>query len=161
MRRPVAKGSNVPVWPTLTLWPNSSLSLLRTLATTPKLEMPAGLSIRIILSSMPLLYIIGEGWWLAGFALDNITCGRWNCTNGYVYIERSYNMRINKLLLASLSLTRFTVLSGAVLSSTTWSVTIPRTNGNGISNTASRLYGQTTSKYATPLSGRSFTLAQP
>ena len=48
MRRPVANGSSVPVWPTLTLWPNSVFSWLRTLATTPKLERPAGLSINII-----------------------------------------------------------------------------------------------------------------
>lgn len=48
IRRPVAKGSRVPVWPTLTLWPNSAFKKPRTLATTPKLEMPAGLSTRII-----------------------------------------------------------------------------------------------------------------
>ena len=46
-------------------------------------------------------------------------------------------------------------------SATTWSVTIPQTNGGGISNTTSRLYGKTTSTSATPLSGKSFTLAQP
>ena len=51
MRRPVAKGSKVPVWPTLTLWPNSSRSFARTLATTPKLLIPAGLSTKIIWSS--------------------------------------------------------------------------------------------------------------
>ena len=48
MSRPVAKGSKVPVWPTLTLWPNLVFSLPRILATTPKLEIPAGLSMRII-----------------------------------------------------------------------------------------------------------------
>lgn len=48
IKRPVAKGSRVPVWPTLTLWPSSAFKRPRTLATTPKLEMPAGLSIRII-----------------------------------------------------------------------------------------------------------------
>ena len=46
-------------------------------------------------------------------------------------------------------------------SATTWSITIPQTNGNSINNTTSRLYGQTTSKYATPPSGKSFTIAQP
>ena len=53
----------------------------------------------------------------------------------------------------------------AGIQATTWSVTIPKTN-NGtasgpIANTTSRLYGKTTSVYATPLSGKSFTLAQP
>ena len=52
IKRPVAKGSRVPVWPTLTLWPNSCFKNPRTLATTPKEEMPAGLSIKIIWSSM-------------------------------------------------------------------------------------------------------------
>ena len=46
-------------------------------------------------------------------------------------------------------------------SATTWSVTIPPTNGNNISNTTSNMYGQTTSVYDTPPSGKSFTLAQP
>ena len=48
-------------------------------------------------------------------------------------------------------------------SATTWSVTIPKTNNGtttgSITNTTSRLYGKTTSAYATPLSGKSFTLA--
>ena len=51
IRRPVAKGSRVPVWPTLTLWPNLSRSPERTLATTPKLLIPVGLSINMIWSS--------------------------------------------------------------------------------------------------------------
>ncbi|MBR3353702.1 DUF285 domain-containing protein [Candidatus Saccharibacteria bacterium] len=46
-------------------------------------------------------------------------------------------------------------------SAITWSVIIPQTNGNSINNTTSRLYGQTTSKYAAPPSGKSFTIAQP
>ncbi|MBR2997080.1 BspA family leucine-rich repeat surface protein [Candidatus Saccharibacteria bacterium] len=45
-------------------------------------------------------------------------------------------------------------------SATTWSVTIPPTNGNNISNTTSNMYGQTTSVYGEPPSGKSFTLAQ-
>ena len=49
------------------------------------------------------------------------------------------------------------------LNATTWSVTIPKTN-NGtttgpITNTTSRFYGKTTSTYGSPLSGKSFTLA--
>ena len=42
---------------------------------------------------------------------------------------------------------------------TSWSITIPQTNGDGISNTTSALYGSTTSTYANPPSSRSFTLA--
>ncbi len=41
-----------------------------------------------------------------------------------------------------------------------WSITIPRTNGNSTNNTTSRMYGKTTSTYASPDSGKSFTLAQ-
>ncbi|MBR3130964.1 BspA family leucine-rich repeat surface protein, partial [Candidatus Saccharibacteria bacterium] len=41
---------------------------------------------------------------------------------------------------------------------TTWSVTIPQTNGNGISNTTDYWYGESTSVYA--IGNRSFTLAQ-
>ena len=51
------------------------------------------------------------------------------------------------------------MFQNAGYSATTWSVTIPPTNGNGINNTTSRIYGQTTSVYGTP-GGKSFTLAQ-
>ena len=44
----MAKGSKVPVCPTLTLCPNSVDSCLRTLATIPKELIPAGLSTKII-----------------------------------------------------------------------------------------------------------------
>ena len=44
---------------------------------------------------------------------------------------------------------------------TTWLVRIPNTNGAGIQNTASALYGNSTSVYATPISGKSFTLVTP
>ena len=53
------------------------------------------------------------------------------------------------------------MFNSAGYSATTWSVTIPGTNGNSINNTTSRLYGQTTSTYAAPRSGKSFTIAQP
>ncbi len=55
------------------------------------------------------------------------------------------------------------MFSQAGRSATTWSVTIPRTNNGAttgpIANTTSRLYGSTTSTYATPYSTKSFTLA--
>ena len=43
--------------------------------------------------------------------------------------------------------------------STTFSITIPLTNGNGINNATNRMYGSTTSIYASPSSGKSFTVA--
>ena len=42
---------------------------------------------------------------------------------------------------------------------TTWSIIIPRTNGNSINNTTSQMFGSTSSTYASPISGKSFTLA--
>ena len=42
--------------------------------------------------------------------------------------------------------------------STTWSVTIPKTTGS-LTNTTSKWYGSSSSTYASPSSGRSFTLA--
>ena len=53
------------------------------------------------------------------------------------------------------------MFTSAGYSATTWSVKIPRTNGaaSAISNTTSRFYGRTTARFATPPSGKSFTLA--
>ena len=42
---------------------------------------------------------------------------------------------------------------------TTFSITIPQTNGNGINNSSTRMYGLSTSRYASPPTNRSFTLA--
>ena len=53
------------------------------------------------------------------------------------------------------------MFNSAGYSATSWSVTIPQTNGGGINNAIDRLYGQTTSTYAAPDSGKSFTLVQP
>ena len=52
------------------------------------------------------------------------------------------------------------VYAGYNTAATNWSVIIPQTNGNGISNTTNYLYGKTTSTYGAPDSGKSFTLAQ-
>ena len=52
-----------------------------------------------------------------------------------------------------------TMLSNAGPNASIWSVIIPQTNGNGIDNTTSRMYGNTASVYATPPSGKAFTLA--
>ncbi len=45
-------------------------------------------------------------------------------------------------------------------SATTWSVIIPKTNGNGINNTTTKLFGSSSEVYVSPDSGREFTLAQ-
>ena len=42
---------------------------------------------------------------------------------------------------------------------TTFSITIPRTNGNGINNDTTHMYGSTSSTYASPPSSRTFTVA--
>ena len=53
-----------------------------------------------------------------------------------------------------------TMLSGAGPNASIWSVIIPQTNGNGIDNTTSRMYGNTASVYTTPpTSSKAFTLA--
>ena len=57
--------------------------------------------------------------------------------------------------------TMYSMFFNTGYSATTWSVTIPQTNGNSINNTTSRLYGQTTSTYVAPPSGKSFTIVQP
>ena len=42
---------------------------------------------------------------------------------------------------------------------TTFSLTIPQTNGNGNNNDTTHMYGSTSSTYAEPPSGRTFTVA--
>ena len=42
---------------------------------------------------------------------------------------------------------------------TNFSITIPRTNGNGINNDTTHMYGSTSSTSASPPSGRTFTVA--
>ena len=48
---------------------------------------------------------------------------------------------------------------GAGRNATTWIVTIPSTNGGGINNDTTHLYGSNSSTYAEPASGKTFTLA--
>ncbi len=52
------------------------------------------------------------------------------------------------------------MFGSAGYSATTWSIIIPQTNGNNINNTSDHMYGQATSVYGAPDSGKSFTLAQ-
>ena len=50
------------------------------------------------------------------------------------------------------------MFTDAGYNATTWRIKIPSTNGGGINNTTTNLYGSNTSKYASPNSGRQFTL---
>ena len=72
----------------------------------------------------------------------------------------TFNLDLSSWNTASVT-TMSSMFSNAGYSATTWSVKIPRTNGaaSPISNTTSRFYGKTTSNYAAPPSGKSFTLA--
>ena len=51
------------------------------------------------------------------------------------------------------------MFSQAGYSATTFLLTIPQTNGNGINNDTTHMYGSSTSTYAIPPSGRTFTIA--
>ena len=84
----------------------------------------------------------------------------------YVFYLAGYSAATFTLDLSSWNTSNVTNIYGMFgygepVSATTWSVTIPQTNGNNISNTTSRFYGKITSEYAWPPSGKSFTLAQP
>ena len=74
-----------------------------------------------------------------------------------------YNYKGDTLDLSGWDTFQVTDMSSMFLASgyiaTTWSITIPQTNGGGISNTTSAMYGSTTSTYTSPNSGREFTLA--
>ena len=107
----------------------------------------------------------------AGYSATTFTLdlSSWNTSNvtdmSYMFYKAGYSATTFALDLSSWNTSNVTnmygMFSNAGYSAATWSVTIPQTNGNSINNTTSRLYGQTTSKYATPPSGKSFTIAQP
>ena len=100
------------------------------------------------------------------FTLDLSSWNTSNVTNmNGMFSSAGYSATNFTLDLSSWNTSKVTTMSqmftNAGISATTWSVTIPQTNGNSINNTTSRIYGQTTSKYAAPPSGKSFTIAQP
>ena len=106
------------------------------------------------------------GYSATTFTLDLSSWNTSNVTNmNNMFYNAGYSATTFILDLSSWNTSNVTSMSGmfsnAGSSATTWSVTIPQTNGNSINNTTSRLYGQTTSKYAAPPSGKSFTIAQP
>ena len=88
-----------------------------------------------------------------------------NVTNmGSMFYYAGYNASTFSLDLSSWDTSNVTNMNwmfyGAGHDASNWSITIPRTNGNGINNTASRIYGKTSSTYVEPDSGKSFTIAQ-
>ena len=84
---------------------------------------------------------------------------------GWLFCDAGYSASSFVLDLSSWDTSKVTFISNMFVnagrSASTWSIIIPQTNGGGISNTSSYLYGQTTSIKGTPPSGRAFTLAQP
>ena len=110
-------------------------------------------------------------FYYAGYSATTFTLdlSSWNTSNvtdmSYMFYYAGYSATTFTLNLSSWNTSNVINMSNmfsvAGYSATTWSVIIPQTNGNSINNTTSRLYGQTTSTYADPLSGKSFTIAQP
>ena len=94
---------------------------------------------------------------LSGWDTSKVTDMRW------MFVSACYNATTCSLDLSGWDTSKVTNMSNmfsyAGESATTWSVTINKTNGDSISNTTSRLYGETTSVYAEPRSGKTFTLA--
>ena len=107
----------------------------------------------------------------AGFSATTWSIGdlsSWDTSNvismGNMFSYAGYSATTFSLNLSSWDTSNVTYMGSMFsyvgYSATTWSVTIPQTNGNNINNATNRLYGQTASIYATPPSGKSFTLAQ-
>ena len=97
------------------------------------------------------------------------TLSGWNTskvtTMSDMFYSAGYNAQSFNLNLSGWNTSKVTNMSSmfsrAGNSATTWAVTIPSVNGAGIANTASNMYGNTTSVTATPPSGKAFTLATP
>ena len=99
------------------------------------------------------------------FSLD---LSSWDTSNvtymGNMFDCAGYNATTFSLNLSSWNTSSVTNMSNMFYrsgySATNWSITIPQINGNSISNTTSQMYGSTISTYASPASGKSFTIAQ-
>ena len=80
----------------------------------------------------------------------------------FMFYYAGYNATTFSLDLSSWDTSKVTGMNamffGAGSNATTWSITIPQKTGD-INNTTSAFYGQDSSIYATPASGKSFTLA--
>ncbi|MBR3318923.1 BspA family leucine-rich repeat surface protein [Candidatus Saccharibacteria bacterium] len=83
---------------------------------------------------------------------------------GSMFVYVGYNATTFYLNLSGWDTSQVTNMNGMLIVSganaANWTVIIPQTNGNNISNATNRLYGKTTSVYSEPPSGKSFTLAQ-
>ena len=92
----------------------------------------------------------------------------WNTSSvtniSFMFESAGYNATNFSLNLSDWDTSKVTTMtnmfSSAGRNATSWSVTIPSTNGGdpGINNSATRLYGSTSSKYAAPPSDRTFTI---
>ena len=97
------------------------------------------------------------------FSLNLSSWDTSNVTNmSYMFYTAGYNATTFSLDLSSWDTSKVTnmreMFNSAGRNATTWSVTIPPKTGD-INNTTSAFYGQDSSVYATPASGKSFTLA--
>ena len=106
------------------------------------------------------------GYSASTFSLD---LSSWNTSSvfemNYMFYQAGFRSSVFSLNLSSWNTSSVMysmsmMFNGAGSSATTWSVTIPQTNGRNINNTTGRFYGMSSSTYATPPSGKSFTLAQ-
>ena len=104
----------------------------------------------------------------AGYSAQtfNLNLSGWDTSSvtsmSYMFSSAGYSAQTFNLNLSGWDTSSVTsmgsIFNSAGHSATSWTVTIPSTNGAGISNTASNMYGNTTSVTATPPSGKSFTL---
>ena len=77
--------------------------------------------------------------------------------SGTGYKSQTFNLNLSNWNTSSVTSMRYMFYSAGA-KATTWSVTIPKTTGS-LTNTTSRWYGSSSSTYASPESGESFTLA--
>ena len=152
----------------LSSWDTSSVTdmslMFNAVATNASTWSIAGLS-SFDTSSVTNMNSMFSGTGLSTFSLD---LSSWNTSNvtdmGSMFDYAGVNADTFTLNLSSWNTSNVTnmdlMFSSAGSSATTWSITIPQTNGNNTNNTTNYFYGQTTTTYATPLSGKSFTLTQ-
>ena len=114
---------------------------------------------------------MGSAFFSVGFNATNFSLdlSGWDTSSvtnmNSIFQQVGYNAKNLSLNLSGWNTSNVTSMSGMFTNTgklaTTWLVRIPNTNGAGIQNTASALYGNSTSVYATPISGKSFTLVTP
>ena len=76
------------------------------------------------------------------------------------YHSKAFNLNLSAWNTSNVTMMN-SMFGSAGMNATTFSIIIPQTNGNGINNTNTALYGNTTDCSINPPSGREFTLATP